>query len=55
MRGKGTPTPKNGMVKDLYPRFIVTEENGEWVMKLASAPATPAHIDAALRLSKKAG
>ncbi|MEZ0260795.1 MAG: HAD-IIIC family phosphatase [Alphaproteobacteria bacterium] len=55
MRGKYIPTPKNGMVKDLYPRFHFTEENGEWVMKLAAAPATPAHIDAALRLRKKAG
>jgi FkbH-like protein len=55
MRGKYIPTQKNAMVKDLYQRFNFTHDakTDEWVVKIAEAPATPAHIDAALRL--KAG
>jgi FkbH-like protein len=55
MRGRYIPTAKNGMVKDLYPRFGFVQEGEEWVMKIATAPATPAHIDAALTLRRKAG
>jgi FkbH-like protein len=55
MRGKYIPTQKNAMVKDLYQRFNFRHDaaTDEWVVKLAEAPQTPAHIDAALRL--KAG
>jgi FkbH-like protein len=53
MRGKYIPTPKNAMVKDLYQRFNFTHDakTGEWVVKIAEAPKTPAHIDAALKLT----
>lgn len=55
MRGKYIPTQKNAMVKDLYQRFNFTHDakTDDWVVKIAEAPSTPAHIDAALRL--KAG
>ena len=55
MRGKYIPTQKNAMVKDLYQRFNFRHDaaTDEWVVRLAEAPKTPAHIDAALRL--KAG
>jgi len=52
MRGKYIPTPKNAMVKDLYRRFNFAHdpELDEWVVKVADAPRTPAHIKARLRL-----
>jgi FkbH-like protein len=52
MRGKYIATQKNAMVKDLYQRFGFRHDaaSDEWAVKLAEAPKTPAHIDAALRL-----
>lgn len=57
MRGKYIPTQKNGMVKDLYPRFNFTQEDstGDWVLQTAEAPAAPTHIESALKLAQRAG
>jgi FkbH-like protein len=53
MRGKYVPTRKNAMVADLYRRFNFTHDraNDEWILNLAEAPQTPAHIDATLQLA----
>ena len=50
LRGKYLPTAKNGMVKDLYPRFKFASDGDAWLLKTADAPKIPAHIDASLRL-----
>jgi predicted enzyme involved in methoxymalonyl-ACP biosynthesis len=55
MRGKYIATAKNGMVKDLYQRFNFSHDpqTDEWIVKIAEAPQTPEHIDAALRLHER--
>jgi len=54
MRGKYVPTAKNAMVKDLYRRFNFAHDPlaDEWVLKVADAPRTPAHIECVLRLER---
>jgi len=54
MRGKYVPTAKNAMVKDLYRRFNFAHDplTDEWVLKVADAPRTPAHIECVLRLER---
>lgn len=52
LRGRYIPTDKNGMVKDLYPRFKFSAEGDAWLLKTAAAPGIPAHIAATLRLQE---
>jgi FkbH-like protein len=52
MRGTYIPTRKNAMVADLYRRFSFEHDpqSDEWSLKVADAPRTPPHVDAALHL-----
>lgn len=43
--GSYIPTPKNGMVKDLYKNFGLKPQNGAWHIAAAGIPPAPAHID----------
>jgi FkbH-like protein len=56
LRGQYIPTPKNGMVKDLYAKsgFKQDAGSGDWAIRLAEAPRTPAHIEASLKLAGRA-
>lgn len=53
LNGTYIPTPKNGMVADLYSRFNFTHDPGtdRWSLPLTDAPQTPAHIVSALTLT----
>jgi FkbH-like protein len=53
LRGKYAPSGKNGMVKDLYPRFKFTADGDGWLLQTAHAPQIPSHIETSLCIPAK--
>jgi FkbH-like protein len=57
LRGRYVPTPRNGIVKDLYCRlgFVHDAAEDEWTAGLSALPAAPGHIQLRRRLAVASG